>query len=78
MDDAARGRGAVLCTALRTRVASGAARSATYPAAGGALTPYAVAAATPAASRKASALSVRSQVKSGSSRPKWPYAAVFW
>jgi hypothetical protein len=32
--------------------------------------------ARPAASRRASALSVRSQVKSRSSRPKWPYAAV--
>ena len=31
----------------------------------------------PAAERSASALSVRSQVKSWSSRPKWPYAAVF-
>jgi hypothetical protein len=31
----------------------------------------------PAAVRSTSALSVRSQVKSGSSRPKWPYAAVF-
>ena len=31
----------------------------------------------PAASRSASALSTRSQVKSWSSRPKWPYAAVF-
>ena len=30
----------------------------------------------PAAARSASALSVRSHVKSGSSRPKWPYAAV--
>src|SRR5207248_2786177 len=33
--------------------------------------------AAPAAERSASALSVRSQVKSRSSRPKWPYAAVF-
>ena len=33
--------------------------------------------ASPAASRSASALSVRSHVKSWSSRPKWPYAAVF-
>ena len=33
--------------------------------------------ARPAASRSASALSVRSHVKSASSRPKWPYAAVF-
>ena len=32
----------------------------------------------PAASRSAAALSVRSHVKSSSSRPKWPYAAVFW
>jgi DtxR family Mn-dependent transcriptional regulator len=32
---------------------------------------------TPAASRSASALSVRSHVKSWSSRPKCPYAAVF-
>ena len=32
----------------------------------------------PAASRSVSALSVRSHVKSRSSRPKWPYAAVFW
>ena len=31
----------------------------------------------PAAARSASALSVRSHVKSGSCRPKWPYAAVF-
>ena len=31
----------------------------------------------PAAARSASALSVRSHVKSSSSRPKWPYAAVF-
>ena len=31
----------------------------------------------PAAARSASALSVRSHVKSWSSRPKWPYAAVF-
>ena len=30
-----------------------------------------------AARRSASALSVRSQVKSASARPKWPYAAVF-
>ena len=30
----------------------------------------------PAAARRASTRSVRSQVKSGSSRPKWPYAAV--
>ena len=37
----------------------------------------AVAAARPAAARSASALSVRSHVKSASSRPKWPYAAVF-
>ena len=34
-------------------------------------------AASPAAARSASALSSRSQVKSWSSRPKWPYAAVF-
>ncbi len=33
---------------------------------------------SPAASRSAAALSVRSHVKSLSSRPKWPYAAVFW
>ena len=33
--------------------------------------------ARPAASRSASALSTRSHVKSWSSRPKWPYAAVF-
>ena len=33
-------------------------------------------AVTPAASRSALALSARSQVKSWSSRPKWPYAAV--
>ena len=32
----------------------------------------------PAASRSRSALPVCSHVKSGSSRPKWPYAAVFW
>src|SRR5581483_3855732 len=32
----------------------------------------------PAAARSASALSVRSHVKSASSRPKCPYAAVFW
>jgi hypothetical protein len=32
---------------------------------------------SPAAARSACALSVRSQVNSGSSRPKWPYAAVF-
>ena len=31
-----------------------------------------------AALRSAAALSVRSHVKSWSSRPKWPYAAVFW
>jgi len=30
----------------------------------------------PAAARRMAALSVRSQVNSGSSRPKWPYAAV--
>lgn len=30
----------------------------------------------PTALRRASTRSVRSQVKSGSSRPKWPYAAV--
>ena len=35
------------------------------------------AASRPAAARSAAALSVRSQVKSASSRPKWPYAAVF-
>ncbi len=35
-------------------------------------------AAIPAASARAAALSVRSHVKSWSSRPKWPYAAVFW
>ena len=34
--------------------------------------------ASPAAARSASALSVRSHVKSASSRPKWPYEAVFW
>ena len=34
-------------------------------------------AARPAAARRASALSVFSHVKSWSSRPKWPYAAVF-
>ena len=40
---------------------------------------YATAPASiPAAARSASALSVFSQVKSASSRPKWPYAAVFW
>ena len=33
---------------------------------------------SPQAERSASALSVRSHVKSSSSRPKWPYAAVFW
>src|SRR4249919_1831133 len=33
--------------------------------------------ASPAAARSRSALSVRSHVKSRSSRPKWPYAAVF-
>lgn len=32
---------------------------------------------SPAAARSAAALSVLSQVNSGSSRPKWPYAAVF-
>ncbi len=32
---------------------------------------------SPAAARSAAALSVFSQVNSGSSRPKWPYAAVF-
>ena len=32
---------------------------------------------SPAALRSASTRSVRSQVKSGSSRPKWPYAAVW-
>src|SRR6185436_9132270 len=31
---------------------------------------------SPAAARSVSALSVASQVNSGSSRPKWPYAAV--
>jgi len=31
----------------------------------------------PAAFFRASTRSVRSQVKSGSSRPKWPYAAVW-
>ncbi len=31
----------------------------------------------PAALRSVAALSVRSHVKSRSSRPKWPYAAVF-
>ena len=35
------------------------------------------AAQAPAAARTASTRSVRSQVKSGSSRPKWPYAAVW-
>jgi uncharacterized membrane protein YdbT with pleckstrin-like domain len=34
--------------------------------------------ARPAAARSSCALSVRSHVKSWSSRPKWPYAAVFW
>ena len=38
--------------------------------------PAALPTVTPAASRSASALSVRSHVKSRSSRPKWPYAAV--
>src|SRR3954452_11133645 len=33
---------------------------------------------SPAAARRVAALSVRSHVKSWSSRPKWPYAAVFW
>ena len=37
----------------------------------------AAAAASPAASRSACALSTRSHEKSWSSRPKWPYAAVF-
>ena len=32
---------------------------------------------SPAAARSAPVLSVRSHVKSRSSRPKWPYAAVF-
>ena len=32
----------------------------------------------PAALRRAAARSVRSHENSGSSRPKWPYAAVFW
>lgn len=36
-----------------------------------------VACQMPAAARRASTRSVRSQVKSGSSRPKWPYAAVW-
>ena len=31
----------------------------------------------PAASRRIATLSVASHVNSGSSRPKWPYAAVF-
>jgi DNA-3-methyladenine glycosylase I len=35
-------------------------------------------ASRPAASRRTAALSVRSHVKSWSSRPKCPYAAVFW
>ena len=49
------------------------------PPIGGPLPDYATsAAARPAASRSAAALSVRSHVKSWSSRPKWPYAAVFW
>ena len=38
----------------------------------------AVSAPSPAAWRRASALSVGSHVKSWSSRPKCPYAAVFW
>ena len=37
---------------------------------------YAAAALSPAASRSAAALSVTSQVNSGSSRPKWPWVAV--
>src|SRR5581483_4217724 len=32
----------------------------------------------PASDRSAAALSVRSHVNSGSVRPKWPKAAVFW
>ena len=32
----------------------------------------------PAALRSLAAMSVFSQVNSGSLRPKWPYAAVFW
>ena len=38
---------------------------------------YQAAAGRVAASRRASARSVASQVKSSSSRPKWPYAAVW-
>ena len=45
--------------------------------AGEAHPPVATPVASPAAARSVSALSVRSQVKSWSSRPKWPYAAVF-
>ena len=37
----------------------------------------AAAAPRPAASRSCATRSVRSQVKSASGRPKWPYAAVF-
>ena len=37
---------------------------------------YAVAAARPTSRRRAGALSLRSQVKLGSSRPKWPCRAV--
>src|ERR1035438_5089123 len=39
---------------------------------------YLAAAFNPACSASAAALSVASQVNSGSVRPKWPYAAVFW
>ena len=39
---------------------------------------YLAATANPACSARAAALSVASQVNSGSVRPKWPYAAVFW
>ncbi len=39
---------------------------------------YLAAAFNPACSARAAALSVASQVNSGSVRPKWPYAAVFW
>src|SRR3954465_11172865 len=56
----------------------GEAAPASFDAGAGEPRPYAVAAAPrPAALRSASALSVRSHVKSWSSRPKWPYAAVY-
>ena len=49
-----------------------------FPSVGEVLEPFATARTfAPAASRSASARSVRSHVKAFSVRPKWPYAAVF-